>query len=708
LFVIFAVVLPITGTYAIELAIWGFELKTVAIEWAQSLPLAVATVGLLMFWAVIWPNPRGFLAGFVTVWVIFFAVQWMGMDVPHDYGQEWPNPWMVILLLALPALPGLPGVLRRQTAREDSLSGFTAGLLLSLTILLLPLIQAGIENFTDPEESLPQREGETWELAAAGKLHDTGRFRESVEEYGNLWRMDVAGIPLANRNLLSTLAINRVSWRKQAQDPWTVWDSAEGWIMAGEEAQGDGDARPAWRLIWTTQPGAQNPPEFQGGELELSVTARALEEKVIELPATPGRRVHGEGWAFEVLRASNGYHNHVEVSLQQSWFASKGEPNVRVEINQHDRELRLPGDNSLLTPVRQTLALLYAGRTGTPARMIRLMETRKAEVRRLIHVSRVHLVTEPSSKTPSLPEITKPPAPRKDANALRRHHFPDIQRTFPLFEESARTPGADATEVEVATYLHRELAHREWLSRSSSFRYYRKFFREGDSGIEGLVERWLPLFIEIAVYSRGGLIGALLEGTPEARKDEVLRRIPECPALIEVAVARRWQAEAKPYILQYIQNADTIPGSLEPLCRQYRDPAFHEAMRHSFTPNLPTVRYWASMPDLVAELPARLARAKAMHGFRGREAVFLYAGDMEVLDDLLQQWSRGRTRPSNESRDAQKARTELLRQYLRTADGGSIPVEEGAAGNPGGTKAEDYVFDPARHLFFRKPASLNP
>ena len=178
---------------------------------------------------------------------------------------------------------------------------------------------------------------------------------------------------------------------------------------------------------------------------------------------------------------------------------------------------------------------------------------------------------------------------------------------------------------------------------------------------------------------------------------------------------RGWEAEAKPFVLQLVQGAGRIPTPLESLCRSYRDPAFHPAMRRRFTADVPTVRYWESMPDLAAKLPEQLAHVRDYlmspqyqgHPLEDTLDALLYTGDAASLELLLRLMTDGSTW------DGWPAAV-FVRQ-VRDSDGNALNFR---AGEPkeqiklqswiGDSTAAEYVFQPERRCFVRKPKSPKP
>jgi hypothetical protein len=273
----------------------------------------------------------------------------------------------------------------------------------------------------------------------------------------------------------------------------------------------------------------------------------------------------------------------------------------------------------------------------------------------------------------------------------------------PWLESAPSIPGENATEAEVAVFL-------DVLAANQSPRFDLRLSTARElANLASLVPKWLPLFIEaVSCYgdSRKLLRNALIAGTPEERKDELLRRIPDEPRLAAVAVARGWQGEAKPFVFQAVRRLDHIPAGMEALCRSYRDPAFHPLMRRRFTADIPTVRYWESMPDLTPHLPAQLADARAwllaaprtsMEAGNALEAL-LYTGDSAALDVLL-----------DSSRDNRWVwGIGPVHRWLRNRDGSLLFMrhEDWTEWIAESTSA-DYTFDAARRCFVRKPAGPN-
>ena len=286
----------------------------------------------------------------------------------------------------------------------------------------------------------------------------------------------------------------------------------------------------------------------------------------------------------------------------------------------------------------------------------------------------------------------------------------------PWLDAEPEIPGTAAGEAEVAVFL--DMLTDRGLPDQSGRRAVEVSTPQKEARLAALVPRWLPLFIETFARNgdqRGALKAALVAGTPEERRGELLRRIPDAPPLAEVAMQRGWEAEARPFVLQLVQREGRIPTALESLCRSYRDPAFHPAMRRWFTANVATVRYWESMPDLAAELPAQLAHVRdflTSAQYRGNPMeeeldALLSTGDAAGLALLLRLTADG-------SKWDGWPMAVFLR-WVRDSEGNALSFQEGRPKEGkklqawiGGSTAADYVFHPARRVFIRKPTNPQP
>jgi hypothetical protein len=216
------------------------------------------------------------------------------------------------------------------------------------------------------------------------------------------------------------------------------------------------------------------------------------------------------------------------------------------------------------------------------------------------------------------------------------------------------------------------------------------------------------LFLE-AVVQRGVQKGAVVSqfltgGVPEERREELLRRIPESVLLAGVALARGWDEEAKPYILELVRNSGAIEDRLWPAIRNYRDPAFHEYVRAAFEPKLQNVRYWQSMPDLAPELPQRLAvERERIRGANDPQIVdadrlqgMLSTGDTVALDVLL--------RCFRNNKNGHYWPEDYLRRWVHAAPSDDKQL----AGFVGESTAADYEWQAARGYFVKRSNNSQP
>jgi len=186
-----------------------------------------------------------------------------------------------------------------------------------------------------------------------------------------------------------------------------------------------------------------------------------------------------------------------------------------------------------------------------------------------------------------------------------------------------------------------------------------------------------------------------------------------------VVLGRGWQAEALPVVLAAVRRKSRIEEELLPLCRSFRDPAFHEWMRRDFTLDVPTVLYWESMPDLAAELPARLEKEweRRAYSIPKARAALAVAGYPPVLSQLLKDLGRKETYSRPEV-------AALLARSVRDAMG-NPPAPTGLKLKPNGEPEDwprqevspeflnwfagltekDFTFDRAQRRFIRQPSA---
>lgn len=598
-----------------------------------------------------------------------------------------PHPALMMLTLAMPVLCAARSLRGGQTSNQRVLSGFFTGMALTATICFMPLVcrvTDRIKQRSGLEEKAFGDIGAEWRMEATRPVAQP-KFQFERGPHESHYVI-LRGKPLMGGVLYRGAALKEISWRGRNNGMWSEWAACEG-MLQGEDVASE------WVLSWSCVRDAMG--SMTDGELRVRAALTMETESTQTIPVQTGAFATGPGWTWEVLHRAERENNWgFYTAFRRACFA----PNGRL-VAEGSRRRPLSSDGLSGRPVSEwgqfafvSTALhqhsLYSleSKKGEPEQPVVLRYVERSETfEKVIHVTGVSL-TMPDS--PALgPDVVREVTDTKRQPASRAgqpvHPWPAMS------EEAVPLPDAEAAAV--AHYLHRLVAGERCSDTAA---------------LAALVPRRLSLFLEMEVrHQVYGIRQALIAGAPEERRDEILRRIPDSSSLIEVAARRGWTAEAKPWVLQLMQRLDWIPPQLLKLCRGYRDPAFHAAMKPSFDADMETVEYWESMPDLAPELPARLEEAKRKLLASGilvlrdeRTGTFLHRGDTDVLDAVLREWHQAFTDNG----------AGLLRKFLRTADGQLVPGGRRELVDVIGRSARDYTFDPQRHCFFKKPGPPAP
>lgn len=711
LFILLGVVLPLVGGYALTLVLLQFNAATILLEALHGLAFAAATAAAVMLWAAMPPRLPGLIMGIAAI-----AVPWLVFQrLPFEFPGIWlpgfktsPHPALGALMLGLPALCGLSRLWRRQSKWESIRSGLATGSLAVIAVFLMPVVQTGLDRLAPGplEREFFGNGSENWQWTSDGPGKLSLWWGGSAGDY--IRGIHAKGPPMetAERMMWQGATVHAISWRARPEDQWSAWKNAEGSFNPDEEAGG-------WNLEISCRDTAVG--TMQNGEWRVRAVIRLRRLDEFEVPMRRGESVNGNGWAFDVTKAY--------------WRDFFGTFSFRTFVRQAfftRRSTFLPGMDESYDKTQTPPILHFYDYAAEPLNtlgaecvlaehdsMDRIAKSDTGEAPGNMWL-RVASTTEVVHKTLRIAGLTVT-VPKRIETAPVIEAIPGEQHEAPMDSgtsvwpwpagPAAESPMQQMDEVEVARFLHQMSAYSSREGRHP----------EQDAQLAALVPRWLPLFLEMVVSlndSRNAILQALIAGTPEERKNDVLRRLPDAPILVHAVTARGWQKEAKPYVVELVRKSGRIPYEMEVLCRNYRDPVFHEAMRRSFKADLATVRYWVSMPDLAPDLPKRLAPWKSTlqrnprAGTYEELGVLLYAGDVVALDVMLNRW---RERPLSKGYSKeQMARYEIegIQRWLRTSDG-EVPGEtkEDITALIGASAAADYTFDSARHVFIRKPAS---
>jgi hypothetical protein len=690
LLLVSAVVLPLVLTHGLTVRLMNFPMSTVLSEMLRC-------SGLIAVWVFAWTcigwvktSLPGLILGLVTGFASVALASSFQSLTPAGTAR-----------ISSPAAVGLGALIvfswclfgrKPRTARQWVLQGYATGFLLVLLPWSILLISKAVKS---PESNVEASQAE----ALPGPIQTLNRTlvmkRRANWDYIEMpWDAKLVGL-LGHAQ--------RMSWRRKG-DTWSAWIPVR-WEMAGAN-------QAAYTMILEQ---SALPKLDEGEEVELRWAVRTLinQTKTELLSLRTGEELRGDGWNFVVteLPPQDGKFRWSGVGRSLPGEASWNLREVFGGSERLKEQFDVPSENWHCS--------IHTGQLSLPCFNLNFMERYGYAVRGVpIRPERLLVTMLAAGETQDLiTTLTNVRLRRENANPAVTPRAVPIKQPVPLPLRTPRpwsefqllaVPGPTASEVAVADYL-------QGLSRlPDGSPDWKKWTRAQQLALNALVPQWWPLFIEVAKKHPGGGAGlpplgvawnattavklALAEGTPESRRDEFLAQIPAIPTLALLAARRGWQAEAKPYILQVAQREHPLPTDWPALLRSYRDPRFHPALRREFVADVPSIRYWESMPDLAPELPTRLAAARAalLQETDLEESRPLWAlvesGDAVAFELMLKQSRFNRSLGSNF--------TENLRRTVRAADGESLSALDVPNLSLSDDPA-DYHYNPARRCWIR-------
>lgn len=713
-----SIVLPLTGAHWLALSVMKFDGGTINAEILNALFTISAAALATSLWGFARPSFRGFIFGvFVSLALavcfvsqgngggiypqfftaIILPAQWFKYDVP------WGG---VFLASILPLLPILFTGRQLSSKRARGWASFAVGCLSVLVgIVSKPAIYWWREKDKLPLETI---------LASAPQKVISASPRGSNESDGSSINMMLdVGRKLTNEeNDLLGEGIRLLSWKENHQDDWSPWVDVQLISRFGFGAE--------TRISIEAPHATIN--DFEDGELRFGVERKVPPARQAMI-FNEGSIARGSGWNLEIGTIAKGsFFTQWQGTIRSTTNSRNILRNVSMtrsgvsSVSDHDFE------NSMVS-----LPFFYLGFGKADSRF---------EVPKVYDGSEASFeltvpgygepTTQPQvvifnqfsvrnwGKSPGPPSTLKKtrqtvsPAPSVNVKRPIAKGAPQFGMLLPWGNSStAGLPEADATEIEVARFLHS-------LSEDfDGFHQYRGGTRGQKETMATLVANWLPLFLELAVAKQSTLPSvinqALIDGVPENRREELLRKIPEAPLLAAIAFKRGWQSEAKPFLLQTVQQLDGIPEGWDDMVRSYRDPAFHPAMRKSFTMDVPTLQYWESVPDLASDLPVKIQQgveALTTETFPNsltnpHVEALLYAGRSEALNFAIKKLGdpkRGKGWP-----------VAALRRWVLTPDLKPLPeTMDELLKWVGNAKAEDFQFDGKSYPWIKISTKTNP
>ena len=518
---------------------------------------------------------------------------------------------------------------------------------------------------------------------------------------------------------VESVSLSTFSWRANPSGDWSPPEPVSGsGILPDASREDAGKGILGWS--WTGRPPAV---KMREGEIRLQARMIFQEESSVRLPVKKHGSTGRDGWSFEILDYDRHFdawlseslllhpyregrlemsavHRHAAFSrwrlgvppeshsLQPGWRMEVESPESHfLRPDWRDGVLKRPFENehtSLITTRAKTFRASWqvAPPASTPELTLRYARTREV-VDTVIHIRHASLETE-SSITPWVESSPSLPAQPPSRPVLRPW----------ITQRRSGIPSPDAGYEEVSTWLDQASLHRR---TGEIFRWNRD--PETLRRLKALVASRPDFFAkQIGRDGHEGFIAsALIEGVPEEKRMKFLQVIPQVPRLMKIAAARGWQEEAKPFLLKGL-GVDGLNRdySLAALCREYRDPAFHPVLLRNFHLSLPFIRYWQSMPDLAPGLASKLVEARRRPSFDYQEATAarLYAGDRSALSSLLRE--RRGSGPAG------------FHACIRDEEDRPLPLDGSAADASRDTTVDDYLYDPVRHRFLKKPAFQTP
>lgn len=576
---------------------------------------------------------------------------------------------------------------------------FGAGLA-GLTMVLLILAARSLSFYSAGHGTASLQKAEMW---------PAGRLPGDSDDPLTLVCPDPAGARGLN---VTTYYLKAYSWRASATDNWSPW------IDSGSVSETSVYRGPGVSHEWSfdLRPLIPHAGGLKNGEVKLGLALRLKGERPEIIPITAASGYADRHWnlitaavdtdaagyrATALVRWTSKMRGHVsEIDLLA--VSDNGYTSVRYQGSRQD-DFPLPA-----------MGITYYDWRGLPPPYHKPAPTH-LRIWRQPPVDLVHKVlhftgiTLPAPVTAPVPQSISVPAQPALPRTLNWESLSMMPQ--PLFQGRApEIPLAGAERVEVAAYLM-HLTTALWDPALGP--WDRPETKRPE--LVALVLQWLPMFLQ-ATVAGGELWGAaleapLLEGTPEDRRAELIRRIPESPLLARIAIRRGWLSEAKPEFLELFRKAGGIPELLKPFLTQFRDPEFHPLLRAQFRASVPLIRFWRSRPELAAELPGLLAAARSrIQSLNGNPdgwpwdeiGGLLSTGEAAALDLTLHAFLH------NPSPSTGWPREWLLR-WLRTAEDRALPQEDAALKEflRSATSA-DFTWNAARGLFLQKSTPATP
>jgi hypothetical protein len=663
-------------TLAHGLSLWfmKFPLATVARQ-------TLSGTGLITGWAFVWfavgwfrPNfPGLILGGFVGSLVLGFGMAMMASHIKVGGISVESGLFLSAVLVVLARLFGRKSLTQRQWVWLSFGTGlFVFAGVLGIVVFGGVVAQRSVAPVADAFAGAPE-----FTVTESEKLF----LQVSEDEAAK----DLLYLPLPRlmRSTTITDGENQVvkwAWRR----PGEAWSE---WIRA-ESGFGSNDILNYNMWILNNVMG-----DLTTVELRLAITSHIKKPNDARLALQRGAMIEGKGENVIVTTPNAGNLGWSAVGhTLLGWGTSDlldmnavfEPPNESGSTSRSQHQLSTP---CVWLTFSQGSHLRRNGGIVTPQGLVFRRPPVEETKRCLIHLTNVTIERQ------SVPSVIRP---RSNPPRVLQPLKPNRDSVPWLVFAVEHVPGAHASEREVVEYFH---GLADCTSQQSlTFQQQQR--------LTLLVKRWFPHFINMMQQAvpQDVVQRALIQGTPEEWKDKLVQQIPAAPALAMVAAERGWQVEMKDQVLQVAQQEGPLPSGWAALLRSYRDPVFHPALRRAFIADLPTVRYWQSMPDLAIDLPARL---KAVHAGAlmsldlSKDPVawaFVDAGDGVMLERLLEIWRKRGTQGTDFA--------QAMKRYLRPPDGRRLSND--SVFDALGHSAADYDYDPARRCWIRKPQPSNP
>ncbi len=595
-------------------------------------------------------------------------------------------------------LPALESVRRRLTRREWAIQGFLCGLTGVFALLIFIPVQNWIAFRHPFTELLALRGLEEWQVTLSKE--------KKVTAIPDHYRGVTIQLPLAPDERFSGRVdrawnVHGFSWRANRQSGWSPWIGMER------------PFRPAAETIVDLECEPHRIGDMDDGELRLLVQLPP-EMRLQPLPVDEVQELSGQGWCLEIppphFKDARMILNYVSRRLPGSAHLPA------VEFNWPELPAEMNGSNTFSSGHSTSrgfpwVTVGFWKEFARPIPLNRITNSRALAVEwqdhppkqmRLFRISGITLrpprplpQEEPAPNAPARksiwPQITSKSAPYTRGEAVISP-FPLADALIPPL------PPQDATDAEVATYLHHLVAVRGMgvVLREQQF--------------APLVPRWLPLFLRLVEQKQfstpDAVTAALAQTTPEEQRSVLISRLPFAPELMKVIVRRGWLAEARPFVIETLLRDERIPddGNWHEAILLYRDPALAPLLRRLWTPVMANVKLWEALPELASELPAKLEQMREyVRGIGSQPGpkddsvieALLYAGDPVGLEALLRFVRTGNRFGRFDT---------IAHQFLRPSDGKQLSWDPAARLSfIGDSTAADYRFNRDKRLWIRLP-----